>query len=73
MLGRFVDVPTFGNGFQYLEYPMHGLRRAILKVADEPDGTPADDWVPSQEDMDVGIPLIDGRRPLSRHRADRRG
>lgn len=62
VLGRFVDVPTFGNGFQYLDYPLHGLRRAILKVADEPDGSPADDWVPSQEDLDVGIPLLDGRR-----------
>ena len=62
VLGRFVDVPTFGNGFQYLDYPLHGLRKAILKLADEPDGTPADDWLPSQSGLDVGIPLMDARR-----------
>jgi hypothetical protein len=62
VLGRFVDVPTFGNGFAYQPYPLGALRSRLLKLADEPDGTPDDSWLPDEEDRQVGIPLIDARR-----------
>jgi hypothetical protein len=57
VLGRFVDVPTFGNGFVYQPYPLGPLRSRLLKLADEPDGTPDDSWLPDEEDRQVGIPL----------------
>ncbi len=67
VLGRFVDVPSFGGGLATLLYPLQGLRQ-VLKLSVSASGSgngngngsgPESDI---QIDQQVGIKLKDGRR-----------
>ncbi len=58
VVGRFVDIPTFGSGFQPLDYPLAGLRRYFKLTATESDNRKSQ----AEGDRAVGIPLMDARR-----------
>lgn len=60
VLGRFVDVPSFGRGLAGLPYPLPRLRRLLVGA----DGLGANGAGPGagSESRDVGIKLKDARR-----------
>ncbi len=57
VIGRFVDVPLFGNQLASLDYPLAPLRR-LLKLTESGQKEIA----PPQMEPQVGIKLQDGRR-----------
>ncbi|MCP4368928.1 MAG: hypothetical protein GY797_12565, partial [Deltaproteobacteria bacterium] len=59
VIGRFVDVPSFGSELKSIEYPLAGLRRVMKLSANGSSNGPT--AAPDTE-RPVGIPLIDGRR-----------
>ncbi|GAB4447745.1 MAG: hypothetical protein Kow0031_30300 [Anaerolineae bacterium] len=57
VIGRFVDVPSFGNQLAPIDYPLAPLRR-LLKLTESGQIEAA----PPETEQQVGIKLKDGRR-----------
>jgi hypothetical protein len=61
VLGRFADVPSFGNGWNSVPYPLPGLR-GLLNLPTDGAGANGAGAGTSETERPVGIPLIDARR-----------
>lgn len=61
IIGRFADVPSFGNELETIEYPLASLRR-LLGLSANSNGAGNEPVAALETERPVGIKLIDARR-----------